>query len=92
MAEGETAQEASMEEWMAWFGTLGAAVLDLGNPFGPAKSIARDGTVGDGGRGGLTGYSIVEAADLEAAAALVQGCPVLSSGGNVDVYEAIPVG
>ena len=39
----------------------------------------------------LTGYSILEAADLKAALKLAEGCPVLMSGGTVDVYEAIDV-
>jgi hypothetical protein len=34
---------------------------------------------------------VIEAADLGAASALAEGCPVLANGGSVDVYEAIPV-
>ena len=40
---------------------------------------------------GLTGYSIVDAADLSAAATLAKGCPVLGAGGSVEVYEAMPM-
>lgn len=92
MAETEAAQQAVMEQWMGWFGSLGAAVIDGGNPFGPARTIASDGSVSDGGAGALTGYSIIDAASLDDAAAKAKGCPVLAGGGTVDVYEAIEMG
>lgn len=92
MAETEAAQQAVMEQWMGWFGLLGADVIDVGNPFGPAQTIASDGSVSDGGSGALTGYSIVDAASLDDATAKAKGCPVLASGGTVDVYEAIEMG
>ena len=34
MAETPEAQQASMEAWGAWFGSLGNAVADMGAPFG----------------------------------------------------------
>ena len=30
----EAEQQAAMEAWMGWFGSLGDAVVDGGNPFG----------------------------------------------------------
>lgn len=87
MAETEEAQQAAMEAWGAWFGSLGAAVVDGGAPFGAS------GTVGGGGaKTGLTGYSILEAADLDAAVQMAGGCPIVADGGSVDVYETIDVG
>jgi hypothetical protein len=49
IAETPEAQEASVQEWTAWFGTLG----------------------------------------LDEAATKAKGCPVLGSGGSVEVYEAL---
>ncbi len=92
MAETPEAQQKVMEQWMGWFGQLGSAVVDGGAPFGPAKSISSAGAVSDGGAAGLTGYSIVDASDLDDAVAKAKGCPVLSSGGSVEVYEAMPIG
>jgi hypothetical protein len=40
----------------------------------------------------LTGYSIIEADSLSAAAKSAKGCPVLSGGGSIEVYEALPIG
>ncbi|MGO9456042.1 MAG: YciI family protein [Acidimicrobiales bacterium] len=84
-------QQQAMEAWMNWFGSLGEAVLDVGNPFVGGCTVATDGSATDGGAAGLTGYSIVEAPDLSAAAGLAKGCPVLTHGGGVEVYEALPI-
>jgi hypothetical protein len=80
--------KAVMDAWMAWFGTLGDAVVDGGNPFGASASIAPGGAVSEGSASGATGYSVLRADDLAAAIALAQGCPHLAAGGTVEVHEA----
>jgi hypothetical protein len=87
MAETEEAQQAAMAAWGAWFGSLGAAVVDGGAPFGASSAVG-----GGAARTGLTGYSVLEAGDLDAAVAMAEGCPIVADGGTVDVYEAIDVG
>ena len=84
-------QQKVMEQWMGWFGSLGDAVVDGGNPFGASCAVASDGSTSDGVKGGLTGYSIIEATSLSDAAGKAKGCPVLASGGAVEVYEAMPM-
>jgi hypothetical protein len=90
MAETPEAQEESMRAWGAWFGGLGDAVADMGNPFGAASTVTADGAT-TGGASKLGGYSVIEAASLDDAAAKAAGCPVLAEGGSVEVYEAIPM-
>jgi hypothetical protein len=80
--------KAVMDAWMAWFGTLGDAVVDGGNPFGASASIAPGGAVSEGNASSATGYSVLRADDLAAAIALAQGCPHLAAGGTVEVHEA----
>jgi len=46
MAETPEAQQQVMAAWGAWFGELGAAIIDGGNPFGAAASVGADGSVG----------------------------------------------
>ncbi|MEQ1788675.1 MAG: hypothetical protein ABL966_16610 [Acidimicrobiales bacterium] len=87
MAETEEAQQAVMAAWGAWFGTLGAAVVDGGAPFGASAAVG-----GGAATSGLTGYSVLEAGDLAAAVTMAGGCPIIADGGTVDVYEAIDVG
>lgn len=89
MAETEEERQAVMAAWGAWFGQLGDAIVDPGNPFGPSTSI---GAAGNGSAGSaLTGYSVIKSDSLDAAAELAKGCPVIGNGGSVDVYETIEV-
>jgi hypothetical protein len=87
MAETEAAQQEAMAAWGTWFASLGAAVVDGGAPFGPSAAVG-----GGASRTGLTGYSILDAASLDAAVTLAAGCPIVADGGSVDVYETIDVG
>jgi hypothetical protein len=92
MAPTPAEQEKIMADWGQWFGGLGQALVDGGNPFsGQATSIASDGSSKDGAGSGLTGYSILKADDLAAATTLAKGCPVLKSGGTIEVYETLAV-
>ena len=93
MPESAAERAAVMQVWEAWFGRLGSAVVDGGNPFTPmAKSIASDGTVSDGPVGSMAnGYSIIKADSLDAAVEVARGCPVLQGGGQISVYETFPV-
>jgi hypothetical protein len=92
MADTPETQQKAMEAWMTWFGKLGAAVVDMGAPFGPSASVASSGAVSPGGGSGLTGYSVIAADDLTQAQVKAEGCPVLANDGSVDIYEALPVG
>ena len=85
----EAAGAAVMQAWMGWFDTLGAAVIDVGNPTWQSKTVNGDGSVSmGGGSNPITGYSLISAADIDAAVALAKGCPILSGGGSVEVCEA----
>jgi hypothetical protein len=91
MPATEEEQQQVLAAWGNWYEKLGQAVADGGNPFGPSKSVAADGAVSDGGASGLTGYTILQADSLDAAAEMARSCPVLSSGGTVEVYETFQV-
>ena len=88
MPESQEEIDALMAAWGGWFESMGAAVVDGGNPTGAVKTIAPGGAVSDGGTTGIGGYSLVNADSHDAAVALAQGCPVLAGGGNVEVHEA----
>jgi hypothetical protein len=91
MPETEEERESVMAAWGAWFGQLGGAVVDAGNPFAASASVSAHGEMSDGAGSGLTGYSVLKADSLSAATDLAKGCPVLTSGGTVDVYETFEV-
>lgn len=88
----ETEKEVAkvLDDWGAWFGTMGAAVIDGGNPVGMSSTVNSDGSVTDnGGPNPVSGYSLVEASDLDDAIAKARGCPLLKAGGSVELAEAI---
>ena len=89
LAADDAERSAQLAKWGQWFGQLGSAVVDGGAPTGAAKTVGTGGSVSDGGSRGLTGYSIISADSLDSAVELAKGCPVLETGGAVDVYEAI---
>src|SRR5215470_10399478 len=91
MPETEEEQAAVMAAWGAWMQGIGDDLVDGGNPFGPSATIASDGSVTEGGASRLTGYSIVKADSLGAATAVSKDCPILSSGGSIEVYETFEV-
>lgn len=78
-----------MAKWMAWFEGMGADVVDGGNPVGLSKTVFVD-RVEDNGRANPTsGYSLVNAKDMDDAIAKAEKCRILSAGGSVEVAEAI---
>lgn len=91
MTEGDEERERVMAAWGAWLGGLGESIVDAGNPFGGAKTVAADGSVSDGGSSDLTGYSILKADDLDGAVAFAKECPHLAAKGTIEVYEVFPV-
>lgn len=89
MPEGKEEMARVMQAWTDWYGQIGGALKDGGNPFAPAaRTIASDGSQSDGAQGPLhTGYTIVKADSLAAATDIAKGSPVLQGGGSVTVYE-----
>lgn len=88
--ESEEQVAEVMAAWEAWMGTLGDALVDPGNPIGITKTISADGsvTVG-GGDNPLSGYSLLNAGDIDEAVALAKGCPIFESGGTIEVAETV---
>ena len=92
MPEGEEAQGKIMAAWGTWFQNLGPALADGGNPTAQTKTIAADGSVSDGGGANpASGYSLIEADNIDAAIALAKGCPVLEGGASIEVAETFNV-
>ena len=87
--EGEEAQAASLEAWNDWMEAVGEQLLDGGNPVGQSKTVSADGKASDTEGDRVTGYSIVEADDIEAAVEIARGCPILADGGSVEVAELV---
>jgi hypothetical protein len=81
--------KAVMDAWGAWFGSLGAAVIDGGNPVGNSSTVLANGSlVSGGGANPASGYSLISASNLEDAHTKARGCPLLKAGGTVEIAQA----
>ena len=86
----EEEQQKVMADWGAWFATIGEHLVDGGNPFAGSATVAGDGSVSPGAASALTGYTIVAADSLDAAAEMSTTCPILAGGaGSIEVYETL---
>ncbi len=89
MPESEEEQARVMKAWTDWYGKLGSALVDGGNPASQTREIAADGAVTQVNGGAPTGYSIIKADDIDSAVALAKGCPVLQGGASLQVVETL---
>lgn len=75
-----------MAQWNAWMAAVGIALVDKGAGFGKSRFLTgpnQEGKAGDP----LSGYSIVEAADADAAVELARKNPIFALGGSIEVAE-----
>lgn len=85
--------QKTMEKWRAWFKELTAKghIKDIGHPLEAAGKVVmgKQKTVTDGpfaeAKDVVGGFTLIEARDLEQAAELSKGCPILEVGGSVEV-------
>jgi hypothetical protein len=90
MPESEEEGAKVMAAWGAWMEQVGSAMADGGAPTGQSATIASDGSSSAGGGANpVTGYSLITADSLDAAVELAKGCPILLSGGSIEVGETI---
>jgi len=86
-------RQKQMEKWMAWFKELGANghLKNPGHPLQAAgkvvngnKKLVTDGPFAET-KDVVGGFTLIEAKDLEEAAEISKGCPILDVGGSVEV-------
>ena len=79
----------SMDEWMAWFGSINQHLVDVGNPI-------QGGTLVKGAESSeltsftdlVGGYSLINATDISEAVALAKSCP---NAAGVRIFETLPM-
>ena len=91
MPQSKAEQDKIMQAWIGWFGQLGAAVVDGGNPVGKSATVKNGSVVENGGANPVSGYSIIEATSAADAVAKAKGCPIIAAGGSVEVAEIFPM-
>jgi len=79
-----------MEAWKNWMGSMGDALIVPGAPVGMSQTVSSGGITQDGGANPLSGYSVIEAANIAAANEMAKGCPMVVDGnGSVEVAEIL---
>ncbi|MGI9642804.1 MAG: YciI family protein [Acidimicrobiia bacterium] len=90
MPETPEQQAEVMAAWEAWYGTLGASIVDGGAPTMPTTTVAADGST-SATANPVSGYTIVSADSLDDALAKAAGCPIRDAGGSIEVGELMPM-
>ena len=87
---GKDEMKEVMNKWGAWMGSLGAGLVDGGNPVGQSFTVQSNGAlVEGGGPNPASGYSLIEASSMDDAHGKAKGCPHLAYGGTIEIAEAI---
>ena len=80
---------AHFAKYMQWINALGEAVISAMNPLKDTHHIAPDGTVSSTTGTGMSGFTIIEAASIEAAVDITKAFPFLDIGGSLEVSELV---
>ena len=89
MPETPEEGEKAMAAWGAWYESMGSAIADGGAPVGMSNTVTASGVEENGGSNPLSGYTVVEAADITAACEMAKGCPILNDNGTVEVAPIV---
>ena len=77
---------AKYKEWLL---SLGESAVSPANPFKDTVTVNTDGTVTAGSSTSMSGYTIIEAASMDAALEMAKACPFLDIGGSLEVSELV---
>jgi hypothetical protein len=81
--------QESTGAWIEWFTSLGDAVIDAGNPFSVGREVSAEGTTEIArSDDGVTGYTLINAPDIDAAEKIALSHPIVRS---IQVFEAVPM-
>ena len=83
--------QKGMEPWHAWMEARGDALVDGGTPLAGGQNISESGWTSSDRE--VTGYSILQAEDMESAKAMLDGHPHLdwAKGAEIEVHEMMPM-
>ena len=90
--------ETVKKQWMDWIGGIAAQnkLADKGAPLGSEGRVVRANNVITDGpyteiKELIGGYITIRAESFDAAAEMAKGCPILTTGGNVEVRDIVPM-
>jgi hypothetical protein len=82
-----------MEMWMQWAKKCGNHLVDLGSPLMGGQEISGDGTIKPSTKN-VSGYSILQAENMEEAKSLLQGHPHLgpwNPEATIEIHESMVI-
>ncbi len=83
-------RDAQMQGWQKWMDDKKSSIVDMGAPVGKNKRVTSAGV--EDVRNEVGGYSLIEAASHDEAAALFRDNPMLEMpGAYVEVLECMPM-
>jgi len=77
------------DAFMEWAARTGSALVDPGAPVKSAMTVSGAGTADGFADGPFTGWSVIEAADTDAAAAVLGDHPFIGRGGVLQLSEPV---
>ncbi len=77
-----------MARWQAWMAGPGDGMVNPGHPVGKSSTVSSSGVTNDGGSNPLSGFSLVEADNIEAAIEIAKGCPHIEHG-SIEIAETM---
>lgn len=89
MPQDEAEKQRVLAAWNDWMSKVDGDLVDAGNPTSNVQTLKQSGAeafVGDR----VSGYSIIQADDLDHALEIAKTVPIIVEGGSVDVYETFP--
>jgi hypothetical protein len=86
-APGSTPEASTrdLQRWTTWFESLGANAVDRGSFSAAAVEIPSRLLGPKESTSSLSGYSVIAAADFNAAVRLAEACPIFDEGGSLDI-------
>ncbi len=86
-------QAKGMEMWMQWAQKCGDKLLDMGSPLMNGQQLSSGGSISESGKN-VSGYSILQAENMDEAKALLNGHPHISGwnqDARIEVHESMPL-
>ena len=77
-----------MARWQSWMAGLGDALINPGHPVGKSTTVSASGVTNDGGPNPLSGFSLVQADNIDAAIEMAKGCPHIDDG-SIEIAETV---
>ena len=79
-----------MEPWNAWYKKCGKSIVDMGAPLGKGTCVDKKGAAKSQSQ--VTGYTIVQAKDMDAAKAMLTDHPhFMLPKASIEILEVMPM-